>query len=103
MSRIRLRIPYSATSWSGRSSEFTMASPHSRDASMMNSLYNDSRSRNFHSACARIDCLRWLIHVVAIEAEAPTNEPSAAARAVTTVESMIQGHRQNIEGAEETH
>ena len=97
MSRIRLKIPYSATSWSGRSREFTIASPNNRDASVMNSLYNDSRSRSFHSALARIDCLRWLIHVVPMEAVAPTNEPSAAARAVTTVESMIQGRQENIE------
>src|SRR5437868_5325992 len=61
-----------------------MASADSRDASMMKSLYRDSRSRNFHSTFARADCARWLIQVVTMEAEAPTNEPSAAAIAVTT-------------------
>src|SRR5947207_7060191 len=60
-----------------------MASADSRDASMMKSLYKDSRSRIFHSTFARADCARWLIQVVTIEAEAPTNEPSAAAIAVT--------------------
>src|SRR5437764_14032292 len=60
-----------------------MASADSRDASMMKSLYKDSRSRNFHSTFARADCARWLIQVVTMEAEAPTNEPSAAAIAVT--------------------
>src|SRR5207244_421128 len=96
MSRIRLKIPYRATSWSGRSREFTIASPNNRDASMRNSLYNDSRSRSFHSAVARIDCLRWVSHVVPMETVAPANEPSAAARAVTTVESMIQSRQENM-------
>src|SRR5438270_6033152 len=67
-----------------------MASADSRDASMMKSLYKASRSRIFHSTFARADCARWLIQVVTMEAEAPTNEPSAAAIAVTTV--LSTGH-----------
>jgi hypothetical protein len=63
----------------------------------MNSLYKDSRSRNFHSELARMVCVRCVIQVVAIEAAAPTKEPSAAANAVTTVEfivapAFIHGH-----------
>src|SRR5205823_7854920 len=53
-----------------------------------NSPYKDSRSRSFHSVLARIPCLRWVIQVVTTETEAPTSEPSAAAVAVTTVESI---------------
>src|SRR5262245_37643270 len=82
-------MPYRATSCSGRSSEFTVASPNSREASMMNSLYNASRSRIRHSTLARFDCRRWLIHVVQMDAEAPTNEPSAAASAVIIVAFIV--------------
>ena len=55
----------------------------------MNSLYNDSRSRNFHSELARMVWVRCVIQVVAMEAVAPTKEPDAAAIAVTIVESMV--------------
>ena len=55
----------------------------------MNSLYKDSRSRSFHSEWARMVCVRCVIQVVAMEAAAPTKEPSAAAIAATTVEVMV--------------
>src|SRR5260370_42217886 len=54
----------------------------------MNSLYKDSRSRSFHSKCSRIVCVRWAIHVVTMEADAPITEPRAAANAVTAVASI---------------
>src|SRR5262249_3934318 len=77
----------------GRSSECKSASIATRDPSETKSLYRDSRSRSLHSEFARTACLRWVIHVVAIEAEAPTNEPTVAANAVTVVESIIH-HRE---------
>src|SRR5713226_7005453 len=92
-SRMRLRSPYSPASWSGRSSECDSASTARRDASARNWPYKDSRSRSFHSVFARIACLRWVIQVVTAETKAPTREPSAAAAAVTTVESIA--HRLN--------
>src|SRR5260370_34398842 len=91
--RMRLRSPYSTASCSGRFSECDSASAARRDASARNSPYKDSRSRSFHPVFARIACLRWVIQVVTAETKAPTREPSAAAVAVTTVESIA--HRLN--------
>src|SRR5208282_5827724 len=73
----------------GRSREWASASTVRREASVMNSLYKDSRSRSFHSELARMICVRCVIQVVAMEAVAPTKEPSAAAIAVTTVEFIV--------------
>ena len=60
-----------------------------REASVMNSLYKDSRTRSFHSEWARMVSARRVIQVVAMEAVAPTKEPSAAANAVTIVEFIV--------------
>ena len=59
----------------------------------MKSWYNDSRSRSFNSVVARVACARWVIQVVAMEADAPTKEPTAAAIAVTTVASIVHTDR----------
>ncbi len=78
-----------------------------REASVINSLYKDSRSRSFHSEFARMVCVRCVIQVVAMEAVAPTKEPNAAAIAVTTVDSIVRSfvpsrHGSKARGVPET-
>src|SRR5262249_4057141 len=55
----------------------------------MNSPYEDSLSRSLAAVISRRVCVRWVISVVAMDAPKPTNEPSAAANAVSNVESMV--------------
>src|SRR5580704_1412948 len=85
---MQLRLAYSCTNLSGRSKELLRASITEFDASLMNPSYSNSRRRSSSTARSRMNWLRWVIHVVKIEAEAPARDPSRAAVVVIIDESI---------------
>src|SRR5262249_10235774 len=76
------------TSLSGVSSEWARASTTRREASVMNSPYNFSRSRSRACVSSRAACVRWVIQVVRTEVTPPAREPPAAAKADMTYASI---------------